>query len=90
MYFRDLKIELFIIIIISIIVIIDNCNGVVSRWQQSLHQYRQLTQWQQSLHQYRQLSLGGSSHYTSTDSFHLVAVVPILVQTYSDAGIKIM
>jgi hypothetical protein len=31
-----------------------------------------VTRWQQSLHQYRQWSLGGSSPYTSTDGCHSV------------------
>ena len=38
--FRSMCI-IIIIIIIIIITVITNCNSVVTRWQQSLHQYRQ-------------------------------------------------
>jgi hypothetical protein len=40
-----------------------------------------VTRWQQSLHQYRQLSLGDSSPYTSTYSCHSVAAVLTPVHT---------
>jgi hypothetical protein len=40
-----------------------------------------VTRWQYSLHQYRQMSLGGSTPYTSTDSCHSVAVLLTPVQT---------
>jgi hypothetical protein len=44
-----------------------------------------VTRWQQSLHQYRQLSLGGSSSYTSTDDCHSVAAVltPVVTAVHS-------
>jgi hypothetical protein len=40
-----------------------------------------VTRWQQSLHKYRQMSLCGRSPYTSTDSCHSVAAVLTPVQT---------
>jgi hypothetical protein len=53
---------------VFIIVVITYWNWVVTRWQLSLHQYRQL-------------SLGDSSPYTSTDSCHSVAAVLTPVQS---------
>jgi hypothetical protein len=58
--------------IIIIIIIITNCSWVVTRWQQSLHQYRQLSLSPSVLTPVQTAVTQYISPYTSTDSCHSV------------------